>query len=162
MKRLTLLFIGTLFITFYTVACSSNHATTIKTALVSPGTGGNPEVKIIYCLGLRNKAKEACLDTLYPDNINILIHPSNGKQLKLAGRGNSVERASIQFENDDVYLIYLDTLNIKLPLTSNIKFTKFRQKGNSLVVEMAVKDIGSSITLKDKEGKTVLDYIIIK
>ena len=162
MKRLALLFIGTLFITFYTVACSSNHATTIKTALVNPGTGGNPEVKIIYCLGLKNKAKEACLDKLYPDNINILIHPSNGQRLKLAGRGNSVERASIHFEDDDVYLIYLDTLNIKLPLTSNVESTKFRQKGNSLVVEIDVKNIKSTIILKDKEGKTVLNYTIIK
>ena len=162
MKRLTLLFIGTLLITFYTVACSSNQATTIKTTLVSPGTGGNPEVKIIYCLGLENKAKEVCLDSLYPDNINILIHPSNGKRLKLAGRGNSVEKATVRFKNDDVYLIYIDTLNIKLPLTSNVESTQFRQKGNSLVVEMNVKNIKSTITLKDKEGKTVLDYTIIK
>jgi hypothetical protein len=162
LKRLTLLFIGTLLITFYTVACSSNQATTIKTTLVSPGTGGNPEVKIIYCLGLKNKAKEVCLDSLYPDNINILIHPSNGKRLKLAGRGNSVEKATVRFKNDDVYLIYIDTLNIKLPLTSNVESTQFRQKGNSLVVEMNVKNIKSTITLKDKEGKTVLDYTIIK
>ena len=162
MKRLTLLFIGTMLITFYTVACSSNQATAIKTTLVSPGTGGNPEVKIIYCLGLKNKAKETCLDTLYPDNINILIHPSNGKRLKLAGRGNSVEKATVRFKNDDVYLIYIDTLNIKLPLTSNVESTQFRQKGNSLVVEMAVKDIKSTIILKDKEGKTVLDYSIIR
>ena len=162
MKRLTLLFIGTLIITFYTVACSSNQATTIKTTLVSPGTGGNPEVKIIYCLGLKNKAKEVCLDSLYPDNINILIHPSNGKRLKLAGRGNSVEKATVRFKNDDVYLIYIDTLNIKLPLTSNVESTQFRQKGNSLVVEMNVKNIKSTITLKDKEGKIVLNYTVIK
>jgi len=162
LKRLTLLFIGTLIITFYTVACSSNQATTIKTTLVSPGTGGNPEVKIIYCLGLKNKAKEVCLDSLYPDNINILIHPSNGKRLKLAGRGNSVEKATVRFKNDDVYLIYIDTLNIKLPLTSNVESTQFRQKGNSLVVEMNVKNIKSTITLKDKEGKIVLNYTVIK
>jgi hypothetical protein len=162
LKRLALLFIGTLLITFYTVACSSNHATNIKTTLVNPGTGGNPEVKIIYCLGLKHKAKEVCLDTLYPDNINILIHPSNGQALKLAGRGSSVEKATVKFKDDDIYLIYLDTLNIKLPLTSNVKSTKFRQKGNKLVVEIEVKNIQTTITLKDNEGKIVLDYRIIK
>ncbi len=156
------IFMG-IFIIFYTTACS-NTVTPMRTSFVQThgGGGGNPEVNLNICLSLKNKAKSQCLDTIFPNSTNILILPSNGKHIKLAGRGSSIEKSVVTLKNDDILLLNIETSTVKLPLTCNIKTAKLLQEQNSLVVSIPVKDIDKKITLKNREGKLLLDYSIIK
>ena len=159
LKQLSI-FMG-IFIIFYTTACS-NSASPIKTTFSKSNGGGNPEVKLNLCIRLENKAKTKCLDNIFPNSPNILILPTDGKRIKLAGRGDSIEKRVVELKDDDILLLNIETSNIKLPLTANIKTAKLLQEKNSLVVSIPVKDINKKVTLKDKKGKLLLDYNIIK
>jgi hypothetical protein len=150
-------------IIFITTGCYQKNSP-LKTTLTLHGQdGGNPEVhKIHQCLKLKNRAKAQCFNKLFPTKTYLVIHPNNGKALKLAGRGNSVEKRQISFnQNDEVFVMYIDTSNVKMPLSSNIESTKSSEEKGSLVLSIPVKDIGNKVTLKDKEGKLLLDYTII-
>ena len=155
MKRLSI-FMG-IFILFYTTACSSTKSTS-KLSLSKPtGGGGNPEV-LNHCFGLKKTAKKLCFDHFFPNNTNLLIHPTQGEAIMLAGRGNHVEKRELQLNNDDRVLLYLNISNIKVPLSSNIETTTFTYDKNSVVVNIDVNEIKEKIILKDKEGNVVLEY----
>lgn len=162
MKQLSI-FMGILII-FITTGCYKKNTPTQTTLALKGQNGGNPEVhKIHQCLKLKNQAKAECFNKLFPTKTYLVIHPNSGKALKLAGRGESVEKRQISFnKNDEVFVMYIDTSNVKMPLTSNIETTKRSQEKGSLVLSIPVKDIKNKITLKDKEGKLLLDYTIIK
>jgi len=128
--------------------------------------GGNPEVKnnnniINKCFQLKGKAKPICLDRFYPGDLNITIFPQLNSQIKLAGRRSSIEKGTFQLKQQDRFILSVDTSNIRLPIYCNItaKITKY---GSNHVIDIAVKDIRNQITLRDKDGKLLLEYNIIK
>lgn len=105
MKRQSI-FIGTI-IAFYSTACSTPSIPT-KTASTHPKLvqkeeqGGNPEVYNIHqCLKLKNRAEVACFNKLFPHKTYLVLHPSSGEPLILAGRGDSVEKRTIELKAND-------------------------------------------------------------
>jgi hypothetical protein len=164
LKQLSI-FIG-IIIFFFITACQSTQQT-VKTNFIkvvsnkSKEEGGNPEVQLHYCLPLKGQAKTECLNKLYPGEINLFIESNNGERILLAGRGDSTIKKEIDFKGSDIFILYLNTQNVKVPLSSNIEHKK-SEKGNSLIMIMEVKNIDKQVTLKDKEGNIVLDYTIIK
>jgi len=151
------------FILVTTTACNSSHQS-MRTSFVSTSTsssvdGGNPEV-LNHCFGLKKVAKNLCFDYLLP-NKNLLIHPTSGEAIMLAGRGERIEKRALKLANEDErVLLYLDVTNVQTPLTSNVKESQFSYKENSVVVNINAKEIKESIILKDKEGNVVLNYRI--
>jgi hypothetical protein len=147
-----------IFILFYTTACSSIKSTT-KLSLAKPtGNGGNPEV-LNHCFGLKKTAKKLCFNHFFPNNTNLLIHPTQGEAIMLAGRGTHIEKRELQLnKDDDKVLLYLDISNIKVPLSSNIETTTFTYNKNNVVVNIDTNEIKEKIILKDKEGNVVLEY----
>lgn len=135
----------------------------IKVASVASSPGGNPEVNLNLCLQEKYENKVKCLERIFPDSPSILLLPQgDGKRILLAGRGESIEKAQVTVKESNLLLINLDTRNVKVPLSSNVKFTKKSQKGNNLILAIAIKDIEDKVTLKDKEDNIVFDYTIIK
>ena len=51
--------------------------------LLGEGEGGNPEVNLNQCFGLKNEARQGCFDIFYPDDINITIYPRRGDIITL-------------------------------------------------------------------------------
>ena len=123
--------------------------------------GGNPEVQLNKCLDKKSKDRNICIDLFYPEDIEIGIYPPNGLRIKLAGRVSAIERKELYLGTQKRVILSIDSSNIKLPITLNVKAKQFQYK-NSLAIVIEVKDIEKSITLKDKEGKLLLDYSIIK
>lgn len=122
-------------------------------------TGGNPEVYIAHqCL--KNKSAQSCLGELFSDARKTYIQ--SYKTIKLAGRGTSVEKATIKFEGDDLFLLYLDTSKVKVPLSTNIKSTKVSRDEDSILFIFPVQEIGQEIIIKDKQGDIVLQYEILR
>ena len=128
---------------------------------IIPMGGGNPEVKLNKCLDKKSKNRDICIDLFYPEDIEIGIYPPNGLRIKLAGRASSIERREIQIDSQDRIILSIDTSNIRLPIILNVKGKQLQYK-NSLAIVIEVKNIKDTITLKDKEGKLLLDYTIIK
>lgn len=148
-------------ITFYMTGCSTT-ATPIKLSSIKAEQGGNPEVNLNLCLQEIHAEKIKCLDRHFPTSPNILLLPADGKRILLAGRGESVDRRDVIIKDDDILLLNIDTSNVKMPLTANVKTDKDSEKGNNLVLAIAVENIEDKITLKDKEGNLVLEYRIMK
>jgi len=126
---------------------------------VDEGIGGNPEVYIAHnCL--KNKSAQTCLEKLFNDERKVYIQ--SYETIKLAGRGSSVEEATITFEDDDLFMLYLDTSNVEKPLSTNIKKRKLSTDNNSLLFIFPVTEIADEIIIKDKRGEVVLKYKILK
>ncbi len=123
--------------------------------------GGNPEVQLNKCLDEKGKDRSICIDLFYPEDIEIGIYPPNGLRIKLAGRASAIEKKVLSLDTQERIILSIDTSNIKLPITLNVKAKQLHYK-NSLAIIIEVKDIEENITLKDKEGKLLLDYTIIK
>jgi hypothetical protein len=123
------------------------------------GTGGNPEVYIAHqCL--KSTSSQSCLEKIFSDARKTYIQ--SYEIIKLAGRGSSTEKATIKFEEDDVFLLYLDTSKVKVPLSTNIKLTKVSTDKNSVLFMFQVQEIGQNIIVKDKQGKVVLQYKVLR
>jgi len=124
--------------------------------------GGNPEVKLIHdCLKLNNRLYAQCINKIFPNESNVLVSARQGKPILLAGRGETIEKDQVNLENTDVYLLYVDISNIKLPITSNIINTKTSLDNNTMLFYMSVKEINKKIILKNKNEKIILEYEII-
>ena len=127
------------------------------------GKGGNPEVNNINrCFRLKNREKQSCFDIFYPEDINITIYPNDGDIIRLAGRKSSIERREFNLVGKDRFIFYVDTTNVKLPISCNIEGVELSQDRDTLVVDISTKNIADNITLKDGEGKVILDYKVIK
>ena len=159
MKNIFLSVIILLFVT----SCTKNISNNQKIALGGGGKGGNPEVKVINeCFKLKSKARDICLDSFYPNDINISIYPYNGDIIRLAGRKSSIEKREFDLSQEDRFILYIDTTNIELPISCNIQTAKRSLDKNSLVIDIAVKDIVKQVTIQDKNGRVLLDYSIVK
>jgi hypothetical protein len=146
-----------IFIVVSITACSTQRPLAKLSLSDSRGNGGNPEV-LNHCFGLKKSAKKLCFYRFFPNNSNILIHPNHGEPIMLAGRGNYIEKRELQLNNDDHVLLYLDISNVKVPLSSNIKGSKFTYESNTVVVNIDAKEIKEKIILKDNEGDILLEY----
>lgn len=138
---------------------------TPKIAHTLQGTGGgNPEVNLNLCLKESYGQKIKCLNNLFPTNPTILLVPkADGKRILLAGRGESIDKREITLSSDtDIIVLNIDSRNVKTPLKVNITTALYAKEKNNLVLTIPVKDIEESITLKDREGKLVLEYTIIR
>jgi len=160
LKQLSI-FIG-IFTVFFTTSCTTANSSTRTTFAVieknGAGEGGNPEV-LNHCFTLKKVAKSLCLNGFFPDKSNLLIHPTQGEAIMLAGRGNHVERRVLQLKDtDDRILLYIDISNVKVPLNSNVKETSFTYDKNSVVVNINAKEVKEKIILKDVENNVVLEY----
>ena len=162
MKRIY--FLPTALLVFFT-ACQTTpvlERVSINDEVSISGAGGNPEVQLNQCLNQRGRARNICIDHFYPEDIKIGIYPKDGTRIKLAGRASAIEKRAFTINNQDRIILSIDTANVKLPLTVNIKPVKKLQYKNNLALIIETKDIKNSITLKDKEGKLLLDYKIIR
>jgi len=158
--------IGT-FITFYTMGCSqqqtSIEASTkkMKINLETPQTYEH----IPSCFTVTKEARSLCLNKIFRNNdeVKLLIHPQEGEVIKLAGRGQSVQKRTFNIKDDTRILLYIETSNLKMPLSCNVVSAKLTEnkKRDKVVVDIAIKDIKEHIQLRDKEGKLLLDYSII-
>ncbi|CAA6798857.1 MAG: Unknown protein [uncultured Sulfurovum sp.] len=151
----------------YTTACTTTKpiqvASTKPIKLASneptPIGGGNPEV-INDCFGLKKAEKEHCFNHFFPKH-NLLIHPNHGKIIRLAGRGDSVERRDLNLTSDDeLVLLYLDTTHVKLPLHSNVEASLFSYHKNTVVLNIDAKEIEDKIILTDNDGTIILEYTV--
>ncbi|CAA6813292.1 MAG: Unknown protein [uncultured Sulfurovum sp.] len=123
------------------------------------GTGGNPEVYIAHqCL--KGKSAESCLQNLFLNKKEAYIE--SYEVIKLAARGNGIEKATITFEGDDLFLLYLDTSNIETPLSVNINLAEMSSDHNSVLFMLPVEEINEEIIVKDKQGNIVLQYQVDK
>jgi hypothetical protein len=150
------------FIILSTTACTTmtKPVKAVNLALNnSDDKGGNPEV-LNHCFALSKTAKSLCFDRFFPGNINLLIHPSHGIPIMLAGRGESIEKRELKLNNDDLVLLYLEITNVKTPLSTNVKSTQFSYDKNTVVINIDVKKIEETIIIKDKNGKIVLEYTV--
>ena len=168
MKQLSI-FMGTCII-FYTTACSnsSNIATRLTTnqnsSHISIIDGGNPEVynkKINLCFSLKRSAKEECLEQIYK-GIDIVVIQDENRPIVLAGRGEPKDKKIKLTKEDRRVVIYLDTTNVKKPIRVNIKEFKKSETHTKLILDISKEDIKDSIILKDRDGKLLLKYEIIK
>ena len=127
------------------------------------GTGGNPEVQLNQCLNKKGKERDVCIDHFYPEDIEIGIYPKDGLRIKLAtiGRGSSTKEELILTTQDRI-ILSVDTKNVKLPIKVNISPIRKLQHKNNLALVIETKDIKNNIIIKDKEGKVLLDYKIIR
>jgi len=126
---------------------------------VEEGKGGNPEVYIAHnCL--KGKLAKTCLEKLFSDERKSYIQ--SYEIIKLAGRGASVEKATIEFEDDDLFLLYLDTSNVDTPLSINIKGEENASDSHSVLFILPVKEIDKEIIVKDKKGNIVLQYKVLR
>ena len=143
---------------------SLSHQGTEKKSIVSSqengeGVGGNPEVYIAHqCL--KGKSSQTCLEKLFVDERKVYIQ--SYQVIKLAGRGTSIEKATIQFKGDDLFLLYLDTSKLIIPLNTNIKSTKVSTDNNSALFILPIKEIGKEIIIKDKQNNVVLHYKVFR
>jgi len=126
------------------------------------GKGGNPEVNLNRCFGLKSKERQRCFDIFYPNDINLSIYPSSGEVIRLAGRKSSVEKGEFNLKDKERFIFSVNTSNVKLPISCNVERAKLLQKGESLVVDVASREIKNNITLTNREGKVILDYSILK
>ena len=126
------------------------------------GQGGNPEVNLNRCFGLKAKERQSCFDIFYPNDINLSIYPSSGEVIRLAGRKSSVEKGEFNLKDKERFIFSVNISNVKLPIRCNIKSAKLLQDKESLVVDVATKEIKNNITLTDREGKVILNYSIRK
>lgn len=126
------------------------------------GQGGNPEVNLNRCFGLKSKERQSCFDIFYPNDINLSIYPSSGEVIRLAGRKSSVEKGEFNLKDKERFIFSVNTSNVKLPIRCNIKSAKLLQAKESLVVDVATREIKNNITLTDREGKVILNYSIRK
>ena len=121
--------------------------------------GGNPEVYNAHqCL--KSRSTERCLKNLFKDERKTYLE--SNESIKLASRGSSVERATITFKGDDLFLLYLDTSNVERPLTTNVPFTQTSRDGDSVLFLFPVKEIGEEIIVRDRNESVVLHYRVIK
>jgi hypothetical protein len=126
------------------------------------GSGGNPEVQLNKCLNKKEEERNICIDHFYPEDIDIGIYPPDGTRIKLAGRASSIERRELIIHSQQRVILSIDTTNVSLPLTSNISPIQQLQHNHNLAIIIETKNIEERVTLKDSEGKVVLDYTIIK
>jgi len=151
------------FILLGITSCTTTTTKPLKTANLvlngDDGKGGNPEV-LNHCFTLKKSEKNLCFDKFFPGEINLLIHPSYGVPVMLAGRGESIEKRELELNNDDFVLLYLDISNVKIPLSSNVKSTRYSYEKNTVVINIDVKKIKEKIILKDKNGNIVLKYTV--
>ena len=149
---------------FYTTGCVPQNKS-IKLAQIEPREdGGNPEVynkKMNLCFSLTKSTKAQCLNTIYK-NINILIIPMGNQPILLAGRGQGVERRTIEIKDDSRLIIYINTSNVKTPLKCNSKAIKTVLSESRVVFDIDVQSIVEYLQITDREGKLLLDYKIIK
>ena len=125
--------------------------------------GGNPEVNVInQCFKLKGKAQTDCFDSFFPGDLNITIYPPNSKKIRLAGRKSSIERGRFNLRNQNKFVFSVDTPNSKFRISCNISTAKINSKGTNQVIIIPVKDIKDKITLRDNNGKLLLEYTIIK
>jgi hypothetical protein len=145
------------------VSCTKHSSPKKRIVLDGGGKGGNPEVKVInQCFGLNKSARDRCLNIFYPNDINISIYPYNGNIIRLAGRKSSIELMEFNLSKDDRFILYLDSSTIDLPVSCNIKGAKFSKYRKTLVVDMLVDNISNRVTIKDKNGRVLIDYSIVK
>jgi len=150
---------------FFLTACQTTPApyrVSINDEVSISGTGGNPEVQLNQCLNKKGKKRNICIDHFYPENIEIGIYPKNGLRIKLAGRASSIKREELTLTTQNRVILSIDTANVKLPITVNINPIKKLQHKNNLALIIETKDIKNSIIIKDKKGKVLLDYKIIR
>jgi len=164
MKRIY--FLPTTLLFFFT-ACQTTpvlERVSINDEVNINGTGGNPEVQLNQCLNKKGKERNLCIDHFYPEDIEIGIYPKDGLRIKLAtiGRGSSTKKEELTLTTQDRIILSVDTTNIKLPLTINIKPIRRLQHKNNLALIIETKNIKNNIIIKDKEGKLLLDYKIIR
>ena len=126
------------------------------------GQGGNPEVNLNQCFGLKSQARQTCFDIFYPDDINLSIYPRSGEVIRLAGRKSSVEKGEFNLKEKERFIFSVNTSNVKLPISCNIESAKLLQERESLVVDVASREIKNNITLTNREGKVILDYSVLK
>ena len=161
MRKINKLFITPLL--FGLTACvSPSPKDTPILASGGAGQGGNPEVNLNQCFGLKNQARQRCFDIFYPGDINLSIYPSGGKVIRLAGRRSLIETGDFNLTGKDRFIFYLDISKVKLPIDCNVKSAKLSRYGESLVVDVETKNIENNITLTDREGKVILNYNIVK
>lgn len=123
------------------------------------GTGGNPEVYIAHeCL--KSEESTTCLNQLFSDERKVRL-PFD-EIIKLAGRSTKVEKGSIETHDDDFILLYLDTSNVKVPLSINVTSVKKSSDSTSTLFMLPVKDMREAIVIKDKTGNIILQYKVIK
>lgn len=123
------------------------------------GTGGNPEVYIAHkCL--KSESSQKCLEELFAEKEKTYLE--SYEIIKLASRGSSIEKATITFEDDELFLLYLDTSNVTTPLSTNIVATEISSDSNSVLFMFPVKNIGQEIIVKEKEGNIILQYKILR
>jgi len=168
LKQLSI-FIGTVII-FSTTAC--NYTTEITNKFVQNQEvskiliidGGNPEVynkKMNICFSLRNKTKAQCLNKIYKA-IDILVLQNNDKPIILAGRSIVKEKNIILKKEEKRILIYINTKNVKQPIKLNIKSLRKVKNGDTTILDIEIKNIEDTLTIRDREGKLLLKYNIIK
>ena len=161
MRKINKLFITPLL--FGLTACvSTSPKDTPILASGGGGQGGNPEVNLNQCFGLKNQARQRCFDIFYPGDINLSIYPNSGEVVRLAGRKSSVEEGEFNLKGKERFVFYVDTSKAKLPISCNVKSAKLLQNKESLVVDVETKNIENNITLTDREGKVILNYNIVK
>jgi hypothetical protein len=132
---------------------------------IENGNGGNPEVynkKITLCFSLKNRAKAKCLEQIYKDIDIVVIQEKNNKPLLLAGRGTFIKKKIQLLKTDKRVLFYLNTQNVKKPIQANIERLKKSNDGEILILDIAKKDIKDTLILKDRDGKTLLQYRVIQ
>jgi len=126
--------------------------------------GGNPEVnnkKMNLCFSLKNMAKAECLEQIY-HSIDIMVIQDENRPIILAGRGVLIEKDIELTKEDKRVLIYLDTSNVKKPIILNITEFKKSQNGTKVILNIEKEDIKETLTLRDRDGKLLLKYKIIK
>ena len=126
------------------------------------GQGGNPEVNLNQCFGLKSQARQRCFDIFYPDDINISIYPNSGEVIRLAGRKSSITKGEFNLKDKERFIFSVNTSKVKLPIKCNVKSAKLLQDRDSLVVDVATKEIKNNITLTNREGKVILNYSVLK
>lgn len=125
--------------------------------------GGNPEVKVInQCFKLKGEAKTRCLDMFFPGDTNVTIYPPNSKKIKLAGRKSSIERGTFNLKNQNKFIISVELPNSEFQISCNIKTAKIESKGTNQVIIIPVKDIDDKVTLRDRNGRILLEYTIVQ
>ena len=159
------------FTIFYSTACSNTANMTTQLvehqhhARIPTSDGGNPEVynnKMNLCFSMKKMAKAQCLEQIYK-NIDILVlQEKNDKPIVLAGRGAGKDKVANLKEEDKRVIIYIDSKNVKQPIKLNITPFKKSQNGDRVIFDIAKEDIKDTLTLRDREGKLLLRYKIIK
>ena len=147
---------------FSLTACVSTSTNETRVLANGGGQGGNPEVNLNQCFGLKAQARQTCFNIFYPGDINLSIYPNSGEVIRLAGRKSFVEKGEFNLRDKERFIFSVDTSKVKLPVSCNVESAKLLQDRDSLVVDVASREIKKNITLTNREGKVILDYNILK